>query len=229
MAKFAPRIPIASAAIFEPVTIDAEGWRRIEQAYGRNLSLRVRGQLHEATEEYVRFGALELHAAQVSQAEKRIATLQEAAGKFAEMLNADKAEDASFHAMRLIDKQFEPASAGGERRTRMSECLLATLWCLHEACAKALKDLKDPKNHGHRPGMRWARWIQELTLIVCEHSLPHEARKDTDKQKTDRPSPFVALLRELQSFIPKPLRRASISAGALATAISEARKSVREE
>jgi hypothetical protein len=56
---------------------------------------------------------------------------------------------------------------------------------------------------------------------------PTTVRKDSDKNKTGRPSPFVAFVDALQTHIPKDYRRAE-QLSALAQAISKARKKPRD-
>jgi hypothetical protein len=199
MARYARRIPAASARA-EPVCIDEEGWRRIENGYGRTLPDTVRQQLLEATEEYVRFGSLESEAAKVSDARDQIVRLQGAAGRFAEALNAAEQEDAGFYAVQLIDKAVKRAPSGS-RGALTTRKLSTALWRFQSICSDALKDLEEVDGW-HRPGTRWRQWIGRLTQIVRSHKLPYGVRKDVDKQKTGRPSGFVLLVGELQSFLP---------------------------
>jgi hypothetical protein len=56
------------------------------------------------------------------------------------------------------------------------------------------------------------------------HQLPIEVRKDTDKNATRKPSPFVALIRELQACIPEADRKSTHSDIALSEAIARARR-----
>jgi hypothetical protein len=73
----------------------------------------------------------------------------------------------------------------------------------------------------------WNWWVRKLTAVLKAHQLPTEARKDTDKSKTEKPSPFVGFIRELQACIPADYRRTTHSDPALAVAIVRARASVR--
>src|SRR6516165_357017 len=68
-------------------------------------------------------------------------------------------------------------------------------------------------------GGAWEVWIRRLTDILTARDLPTGARKDTAK----RASPFVALVYQLQNFLPKRHTRAQHSKVALATAIGKAR------
>src|SRR5712691_4261627 len=227
MARIISKIPDATA-IFEGVTIDDKRWRRIERTYGRKLSPDVRDQLHEATEDYVRSAGLELAAPPVAQSRQAVARLREAAAGLAESFNASRIDDAGHYAIRLIGRHFvQPHGRRG--RVETSQYLSSILTSLDDACHAALNDLNDPENHGHRPRTRWKQWIQRLTSIVRAHGLPAGVSKDVDKQKTDRPSPFVVLVRELELALAGQFRRAANSDTARATAISQARRRNREE
>jgi hypothetical protein len=92
------------------------------------------------------------------------------------------------------------------------------------ACNHALQELGLPEKHGRRRGDTWDQWIWDLIVLLDGLRLPTEVRKDDDKNKTGLPSPFVALVRELQKTVPLEFRRSTQSDGALAKAITEARK-----
>jgi len=73
--------------------------------------------------------------------------------------------------------------------------------------------------------MDFATPIWQLTEIMREAGLPTGASKDTDKSKSDEPSLFVALVRELQKCLPDGCRKTTHSDEALAGAIGRARAS----
>lgn len=92
------------------------------------------------------------------------------------------------------------------------------------ACDRALEDMaRSSGMDWWLEGWCWDVWINTLTKIAQEHHLPTGVRKDTDKNKTGKPSPFVAFVRQLQAYIPSEHRRATHSTGAQAEAISTAR------
>jgi hypothetical protein len=66
--------------------------------------------------------------------------------------------------------------------------------------------------------------VRNLTSIAKKHRLPTATRTDTDKTASDKPSPFVALVRELQRLVPAPAARHAHSNDALAKAIQRARR-----
>ena len=92
------------------------------------------------------------------------------------------------------------------------------------ACNRALADLGNRNNQGRRRGETWGNWVCHVRKIIDAHQLPTEVRKDTDKNKKGKPSPFVALIRELQARIPEANRKSSHSDIALSEAIARARR-----
>jgi hypothetical protein len=80
------------------------------------------------------------------------------------------------------------------------------------AYAASMKDARDP----------WKNWIVEITRLFKQNDLPFAARKDVDKNKTGRPSPFVIFIWELQQLIEPKYRQHDHSVEALADAISRA-------
>jgi hypothetical protein len=90
------------------------------------------------------------------------------------------------------------------------------------ACDIVLEQLDGPKKRGRRKGDAWQWWVTRLEAILGSHDLPTSVRKDVDKNKTGKPSPFVAFVRELQGSLPERYRRSTLSDVALAKAINDA-------
>ena len=103
--------------------------------------------------------------------------------------------------------------------------LADTLRSLSSARKSSLNEIDTIEKEGYRKGDCWEQWIRQLTKTAREHGLPYRVRSDTDKQKNDAPSPFVALVRELQLCLPAESRRPAPSDSALAQAIKLARRS----
>jgi hypothetical protein len=101
---------------------------------------------------------------------------------------------------------------------------------ISKACDRALADLRREEQSGFRKGEMWDLWVRKLTLLLSKNHLPTQVRKDTDKSKAAKPSPFVAFLRELQACISKHYRRSQAHSPdfqaniALSTAIARARQ-----
>jgi hypothetical protein len=81
----------------------------------------------------------------------------------------------------------------------------------------ALGKLNDPENHGPPKGELWNAWVRRISALLDKRGLPTGARKD------DRVSPFVALVQQLQQYIPEQYRQGDHSPVALAKAIGKAR------
>jgi len=76
-----------------------------------------------------------------------------------------------------------------------------------KSCERALAELRSQKDSGFRRGEMWELWVRKLTTILSNKELPTRIRKDSDKTKTAKPSPFVSFIRELQACLPEKYRR----------------------
>jgi hypothetical protein len=93
-----------------------------------------------------------------------------------------------------------------------------------KACDAALSEMTDISQHRFWPdGFAWQNWIRDLTRIVEAHQLPATVRKDSDKSKTGKASPFAVFVEQFQTYIPATHRRATQSIEALSGAINIAR------
>jgi hypothetical protein len=134
--------------------------------------------------------------------------------------------DADYYARSLICKHMGLAFDG---RDGIQNLAVQVGRDVTNACDRALAELRCQDHSGFRHGEMWERWIRDLTTIASDAKLPTRVRKDTDKIKSDKPSPFVSLVRELQSCLPEEYRRshppgADAAANiALSTAIVRAR------
>jgi hypothetical protein len=234
MGKRAPKLPIASAER-EKVTISDGDWRRIESAYGRELSPEARRDIREKTQEFVDRAEFEQNAEPVSDARDRITIIERAASSLRSALDGGD-RDADIHARFVIKKRLRFRREGDakkhlqkegdaikKRRRKKDDALRnisSDMTLLILACQDALRELNDTKNEGFKEGDAWKRWSNELTDIAKALDLRWRVRKDSDKQS--RSSPFVELVWELQRFVPKAHRR--YSRGALAVAIVAARR-----
>jgi len=87
------------------------------------------------------------------------------------------------------------------------------------ACDCALNDLSAAE--GYRGGEAWNYWVQRLTQIAQEHSLPFGVSTELDRN--GRALPFVRLVQELERYLPANTPSRTRSPAALAMAISRAR------
>jgi hypothetical protein len=136
----------------------------------------------------------------------------------------DVGRDSRVYADHLVNRYFDNGRIVGPQRLRSLGLVLSSLIV---ACNRALADLENPKKQGRRRGETWGNWVCRVTDIMEAHQLPIEVRKDTDKNTTGKPSPFVALIRELQACIPEANRRSTHSDIALSETIARARHSRR--
>jgi hypothetical protein len=215
MGKRAPRLPVASAERKRVIITDSD-WQRIESAYGHKLPPEARRDIHEKTQEFVDRAEFEQNAEPVSDASDRISTIMDAASSLRSALDGGD-HDADIYACTLIKRHLRKEGDAIKDDLRgISDDLRRLIF----ASQDALKELNNIRGESFKKGEAWNRWSNELTDIAKAHLLPRRVRKDSDKQS--RSSPFVELFWELQRFVPKPHRR--LSRGALAVAIVAARR-----
>ena len=154
---------------------------------------------------------------------ERVRSIKKAAHEFQEVVftcPANVGSEADFVARHLICKHLNLAFDKG--RDGLQNLALDLANSISKGCDLALADLRSEQS-AFRSGDMWNWWVCELIAVLKARQLPTEARKDTDKSKTEKPSPFVGLIRELQACIPADYRRATHSDTALAVAIVRAR------
>lgn len=213
--RVAAKLPIASADGKPRLKISEGDWKRIEKAYGHALTKPLRQKVCDATREYLEWDELEKAAQRASEAEVKINAVKAAASKFRDAIfqrPRNIARDADFFARRLISKHLGLSFQGRDglqnsllkiERDISDACDRA--FDIFDACDRALHDLQE--ENGFRDGETWGLWIRKLTKILKAHQLPTEVRKDTVKNLTGKPSPFVAFVRELQACVPEEYRR----------------------
>src|SRR5262245_4709048 len=225
MARFAPTIPIATLCGGDPaLSISNDDWRRIEVAYGHVVPMTAREQIRGATLTFLFFGEGEQVARPISEARDDILQLRKIATAFQEAVFDNpqgSGWDSKVYADHLVKRYFHDARIAGPEGVRSLGLVMTSLIV---ACNHALAHLENPQNHGRRKGEAWGSWVCRITDVIEAHQLPIEVRKDTDKNVTRKPSPFVALIRELQACIPEADRRSTHSDIALSEAIVRARR-----
>jgi hypothetical protein len=198
------------------LTITDTDWKRIEGAYGHELTPKAREQVYGATWKFLAFVESEQAADPVSAVPTKIKSIAAAASKLNDAISPVRRSDATAYAHHLINRNFHDPRIGG--KLKALACAVDTLV---EACKAALMELKNSSYRGRRKNAAYQQWLFDLGSIARAHRLPTEARKDTDKNKTDRSSPFVEFIFALQLCLPKQHCR---SAAALAQAIHSTRK-----
>jgi hypothetical protein len=173
---------------------------------------------------YILLDILERQAEPAADAEKIIGACKKAAGEH-NALRASPSSDAASYARDLIRENFHDARLSNDRQ--FFSALTGLLTSFRRACdlslAELLRELNDPTIPSFQEGECRRYWIPQLTEIMKQAGLPTGVRKDTDKRKSGGPSPFVALVRELQGCLPDGCRQTTHSDDALAEAIVRAR------
>ena len=221
MARTKPKLSFAAAG--GKPSLKRADWQRIESVYGRSLPNSVRRKIRAVTRKFLDQAVFEHRVRPRSEAMERVRSIKKAAHEFQEVVftcPANVGSDADFFARHLICEHLNLAFDKG--RDGLQNLALDLANSISKGCDLALADLRSEQS-AFRSGDMWNWWVRELTAVLKARQLPTEARKDTDKSKTERPSPFVGLIRELQACIPADYRRATHSDTALAVAIVRAR------
>ena len=214
MPKPRPRLPVATLRGADPILeISGVDWDRIEKKCRRALVPEMRDELLAATWIFLALIDSEEAAQPVAASRAHLESIKKAATELRKAILEEAAKsNATRYAEHLIDQSFADPRICGKVLIVGS-----VMVSLVEACEKALQSL-DQVHVGRKKGDTWKQWLIDLGKIAATYGWPIAARKDSDK--TDRPSPFVTLVNEVQSFLPTRCRR---SAGALAKSIHDAR------
>jgi hypothetical protein len=232
MPKRRSTIPIAHADDVPTIAFTDEQWQATEHAYRQQLNAEVRQQIATVTTLYLKECIFERTAAPKAMVRKRIEHIRRGAGDLEKVMLDSKPFSASTDELsrehqeqqqsvhsytdHLIRRHFnDPRLAAGWR----GDHFRGVLTSLVVACDCALNDLSAAE--GYRGGEAWNCWIQGLTQIAQEHSLP--AGVSTELDRNGRPLPFVRLVQELERYLPANARSRRRSPAALAMAISRAR------
>lgn len=223
--RLKPKLSMVSGIGRPATAISDAAWRSIQSKYGHQLSPDVRKRMCDETQKFIRIADLEAKAEPLETANDRLSELQKVAGGFtSELVKQMKGNDEALYGLRLIEAHFVDPRVPVD--TDKLEFIAGIMASFKLACRSAKNELLRENSSGFREGMAWNQWISALIAIARDHGLPCGIRKDSDKQKPDTPSPFVILVRELQTCIPDEHRRSTQSDAALATAISKARVSM---
>jgi hypothetical protein len=219
MPKRLPKVPRATVSGPSPkASISADDWRRIESAYGRRLSPELRERIHELTNSYFEFTVIERAAPTMDLAKKRIKDIRSKAKALRRaLLDSNKDGDAALYADHLLALHLNDPRLNV---TSGLESFINVITSFVAACDEAWKKVNDSKVPTYE-GEQWSLWVRRLTRILADAGLPTSVRKDTDKNKPNRPSPFVAFIRELQFCVPARHQHSNV---ALATAIHKAQR-----
>lgn len=238
MGKYLKRIPQVPNEGAEPIAFNDSQRAAVEAAYNKSLSEQIWTKIFVATGLYLNAAPFDRTAVPIKKFLPKLDKLKE----LAKSLRSDFADDVSSNKKskgRVLtgDKRLTAIQRQYFQRQNWTnfypgasfDLLEHTLNAVDAVCDFMSVELSDPNYAGHSEGWLWNHWICWLTMIVKEHGLPYEVRKDSDKQKPNSPiSPFVLFVDELQKCIPNEFRRHSPPGSerreALATAIGRARE-----
>jgi hypothetical protein len=202
----------------EPPALFNIEWRKVERAYNKPLPADVREAMVAATTFFVLSEKSERTGEPVRRVRTTIEVCKRRASEFQRVLPSFELKD-GLQAIFFIAKNYSDARLNDGR---LFVALQGFLTAFQLACDAALKEISEFP--AVKEGDEWRSWISELNRIAKDNGLPFEVRKDAgNKSKSDKPSPFTSLVKELQSCLPRECRRRHThSAGALAVAISRA-------
>lgn len=220
MGRPKPRFLNYSAAPSK-IKIAAGDWGRIEKAYGHPLPSALREAINEKTMLWVRFEDIFSKDQTIANVERRIKRIQKQAQALHEAFRGERPSYSRSFGDLCIKSNFSANLTGKHLGVN---ALIKLIISLDAACTIALNYLGRTAKNTPLERSVWNLWIGELTGILAKRGLPISARNNSDKQKDDRPSPFVAFVDELQNSLPKKYRRSTQSNFALARAINRARR-----
>jgi hypothetical protein len=195
-------------------------WGEIEEAYGRALPEEVRKSIVSAVHALVNDGAIEQNALFETTARKRIREIRHCAQQLKSTLNKRTLPDHNERALSLLLK--DEIKRLGPPRSDLRESAV-TAGRLVVACDRLLAKLA--RGQGLEEGEAWKHFIRVMTAILKKAGLSTGASQSRDKRSDDTPSPFVALITEIQKRLPSNSRRHERADPlSLAKKINEARR-----
>jgi hypothetical protein len=234
MPRTKPRLPtIPKQGDWDPFT--SAQCERIEMAYGQGpLPEEVWLKLQQATALYTAAAPLEL-ALPLEQFVSKLDALREAADAVKRIMppfefpttqvpiDPKLSGRARLNALQKTYFQRRTFRTAPLLPFSLLELLNHSLNALDKVCEAVCDEFGEEKYPAYKHGQLWSYWVFWLTIILREHGLPYEARKDSDKRKIEG-SPFVLFLEELQQCAPPQCRQSTVSRDALAQAINRARR-----
>jgi hypothetical protein len=200
--------------------ISADDWTRVEKAYGHKLPSTLRKGIIEATE-ILKFKAIFADDQRIADVGNRIKRIKKGAEALHVAFRRGHPSPSHWFGDLCIEAQL--SSDPANRHASIVSDLIKQIESLGAACTNALDYLDRTSKVTPSERSIWDLWVRTLTSTLCENGLPISARKDSDKQKSG-PSPFVALVRELQISLPQEYSPTFQSDAALAQAITRARR-----
>jgi hypothetical protein len=195
-------------------------WAEIEKAYRHALPENVRKSIVSAVHALINDGAFEQNALFTTTASERTREIRHSARQLKFTLSKRMLPDRNERTLSALLKE-EIKSLGPPRSDLRETALMAGR--LVVACNKVLA--KIASGQGLEEGEAWKHFIRVMTAILKKAGLPTGAPQSRDKRSDDTPSPFVALVVEVQKRLPPNIRRHERADPlSLAKKINEARR-----
>ncbi len=233
------RLPIAvGAGLDVEFTPSAEDWRRIEQAYDRELSPDHRSEIIGFVDRYFRWQPSEAKAPFADDARRYLDQLENTANKFWRVLlershipltgSGDDVHIAERDSIRGVAVGYVQSHVGRFIKQFRGESDWRGLLDVMQACMPAImatrQYLDEQVKYGFVEGRNWDELVWNLSEFARARGLPSGVSKSNDPAKA---SPFVAFVRELQRTFPERFHRHGSTNAALAEAITVARRQIK--
>jgi hypothetical protein len=215
------KVPSASVVGRMQFTPSADQWSRIAERFGRTFSHEDRQQLVRIVEVYFLMRRLEIAAPFADDARKFIIDVHTKATDFLKSLlpPASKIEAVDF-AQRLTVQRFSKWRKKGMGHWKVIFEFISEVVAATEVGKAAL--LSPLPGGGMIEGHAWNDLVRKLTTFCKVRSRPIAASKGVLRR--EKASSFVIFMHELQLAFPENLQRHNGSYGALAAAITHARR-----
>jgi len=199
-------------------------WAKMETDYGRRLTATARAAIVKSVEAYFRDERFEQNAPYHRDALQSIKSVDKAARSLTSTLLADprsRTADAAFHGQLAIERFL--SSLPLDEQVSL-DTIRRHVTALYAAASLAKKEVAKDARRAPKVLSAWQELICSLTQFALAHGMPSSASKGTDKTPSLEPSPFVRMVRALQSTFPPNMQRHNGSYDALAEAISRAKR-----
>jgi hypothetical protein len=226
------KIPRVNVIDVSKIALSDTDWGKIEDSYGSVISPEARTLIIAATNGFIKEASAEA-TGRMEDAFKRVNRLHRCAKDFIEVVNERPPVDVT---RQYVDDEISlsneilnasnPTTGRPPTREYVIEHL-QDVTRFGSAWELTLETLNFASQYNYWPdGAAWGKWVRTLTHLVEELKLPAGVRKDSDKNRLGKSSPFVDLIFGLQCHIPAehvPQRTADATATAINRARSESK------
>jgi tetratricopeptide (TPR) repeat protein len=232
MPRHTRRVNVSPVPTRKMVYLDKAERAKIEAAYGYELSEELWDEILDLTSEVATYEPTVNSAASLAATLKKLDELGIAVRSLLDDIDKKRPDPGVLNLKEIWSTYFHALKKPSDHDDYFL-FLIRILRPIMAMCELAARSAKSNATlgwlEGPHEGSHWNVWIYSLTFILERHGFPTAARKDTDKQKDNMPSPFVLLISELQKYLPKEGQRFIHSKEALADGIYRARKACKDE